>query len=216
MNTLVLDDYTINLIKTMALCKTVQMKAIERKVMAHPFASRSDKWMLFFSELQKNGVKKSDDFISDIIYIVIDTWMNWHTEDVNQREETDAVRDMWPALELTRIETQKYDRDWDVRWHHAADAVNWEGVYRGQRFIALRTSPIWGALGNGAGGFVDCWGLPYPPFAIGSGMGWMQIEREECISLGLITEEYPDRPLSEAEKDIVEAIEKYGMPKIEY
>jgi hypothetical protein len=28
MNTLVLDDYTINLIKTMALCKTEQMKAI--------------------------------------------------------------------------------------------------------------------------------------------------------------------------------------------
>lgn len=217
MNTLVLDDYTINLIKTMALCKTEQMKAIKNKVMAKPFAPSSDKWLLFFDELHKNGLQKSDEYISNVMSIVIDTWVIWHVKTLDQNNSCEAIDYLHPAFELKRYVSSKFDRDWNARWNAAGKEIKWKGVSKKDgRMIALKTSPIWQALGRGVGGFNDSWGLPYPPFAIGSGMDWMQIEREECISLGLITEEYPDRPLSEAEKDIVEAVEKYGMPKIEY
>ena len=57
--------------------------------------------------------------------------------------------------------------------------------------IALKDSPIWEALGNGAGGFRDTLGNPYPPFAYGSGMDWIGIDRDECISLGLIDGDTP-------------------------
>ena len=52
--------------------------------------------------------------------------------------------------------------------------------------IALKSSPIWAALGAGAGGFRDTLGNPYPPFAYGSGLDWDDVERERCEELGLI------------------------------
>jgi hypothetical protein len=44
---------------------------------------------------------------------------------------------------------------------------------------ALKTSPIWQALADGAGGFEDTLGSPYPPFAFGSGMAWVNVRRSE-------------------------------------
>ena len=57
---------------------------------------------------------------------------------------------------------------------------------------------------------------PFPPFAYGSGMGWIGVGRDECIRLGLIGEdEEVGRPdggsLSPAEKEIAEAAERLGL-----
>ena len=187
MNTLVLDDDTINLIKTMALCKTEQMKAIKNKVMAEPYASTSDKRMLFYDELQKNGLTEIDEYICSITEIVIDTWDIWHAKTVNHDSTCRSVTALWPAFELTRYSSPQFDRDWNRRWNAAGQEVKWKGVsIKDDRMIALRTSPIWKALGNGTGGFNDTWGLSYPPFAIGSGMDWDDIDRDECIELGII------------------------------
>jgi hypothetical protein len=45
--------------------------------------------------------------------------------------------------------------------------------------MALKTSPIWHQIGQGAGGFQDCIGTDYPPFAFGSGLAWVNVDRED-------------------------------------
>ena len=82
------------------------------------------------------------------------------------------------------------------------------------RFIALKTSPIWQALGDGAGGFRDTLGNPYPPFAYSSGMAWVAVDRETCERLGLSgpePETVPSASLSPAEKDIADAASRLGF-----
>jgi len=107
-------------------------------------------------------------------------------------EQTPAVVEMWPAWELVRLEGRQVPRaDWPRRWAHAGESVNWEGALKG-RFIALKSSPIWQALGDGAGGFRDTLGNPYPPFAYFSGMGWEDVDADTCRALGLEAEQATD------------------------
>ncbi len=54
-----------------------------------------------------------------------------------------------------------------------------------QRMVALKSSGVWGELGNSEyvpGGLDN----PYPPFAFGSGMWTMEVSREEAEGMGLI------------------------------
>ncbi len=92
-----------------------------------------------------------------------------------------------PAWRLTRVGMREKPRpDWAERWQAAGDAVGWQGAVKSTKdFVALKDSPIWEALGNGAGGFEDTLKSPYPPFAFGSGMGWVNVGRRECKQLGL-------------------------------
>ncbi|MBR5879206.1 MAG: hypothetical protein IKY91_06590, partial [Akkermansia sp.] len=70
----------------------------------------------------------------------------------------------FPAWELVSGGFRKVHRtDWPRRWQAAGDAVAWRGALKGKRMVALKTSPIWAALGQGAGGFKDTLGNPYPP-----------------------------------------------------
>lgn len=110
-------------------------------------------------------------------------------------EQTDAVVDLWPAWSLERLEGRRAPReDWLARWNAAGDSVGWEGARREPAygdgtsfaFVALKSSPIWQALGDGVGGFTDTLGNPYPPFAYSSGMGWEDVDRETCEQLGLL------------------------------
>ena len=97
----------------------------------------------------------------------------------------------WPAWELVRIydrnvprgSAESHSAGWARRWHDAG------GPYTEGRMIALKDSPVWQALGNGAGGYEDGLGNPFPPFAFNSGMGWEAVRREECLRLGIITGE---------------------------
>lgn len=80
--------------------------------------------------------------------------------------------DEFPAQELIREEERAVPRDWLARWAAAG------GRFAAGRMIALKTDPIWRRLGP--------FGLPYPPFDWGSGMGVVDVPREECEALGLI------------------------------
>ena len=98
----------------------------------------------------------------------------------------------FPAWELVRYENRRMPRDWAARWKAAGDAVGWIGVSRDYgTMVALKDSPIWQALGDGAGGYRDTLGNPYPPFAFSSGMDWSGVRRPRCIALGLITADTP-------------------------
>lgn len=134
-------------------------------------------------------------------------------------ETADTIED-FPAYEFTRLEGRGTPRpDWERRWTAAGLACNFEGALK-DRFIALKTSPIWAHLGNGAGGYRDTLGNPYPPFAYGSGMGWLDVDRDECIALGLVKEgeRMENKPaiprLSPDDAELLEAARSVGWPGV--
>ena len=80
--------------------------------------------------------------------------------------------------------------------------------------VALKSSPIWQALGDGAGGYRDTLGNPYPPFAYNSGLDWSDVDAEECAELGLSTDDArsPGKAdLSPGEREIADAVQKLGL-----
>lgn len=126
--------------------------------------------------------------------------------------DTDELED-WPAWRLERYGSRAVPReDWHARWKRAGDACGWVGAVKGD-FVALKTSPIWAALGQGAGGFKDTLGNPYPPFAYGSGLDWTDVSAEEATRLGLtLTHQTPQRAsLAPDEREILEAMGKTGL-----
>lgn len=92
-----------------------------------------------------------------------------------------AVLDAFPAQELVRVEPREKPRDWETRWQEAGDAVGWEGANANGRMVALKSSPIWVELSE--------FGLPYPPFDYGSGMGVRDVERSAAVELGLMADD---------------------------
>ena len=107
----------------------------------------------------------------------------------------------FPAMKLLRIRQRKQGRAWDARWKAAGDSVGWKGATPdfGTR-TALKDSPIWQALGEGAGGYRDGLGNPFPPFAWGSGVGVVDVSRKEAIELGLISDEELREKTAEMQK----------------
>lgn len=90
----------------------------------------------------------------------------------------------FPAQELRRIQHRNHERqDWPERWRRAMDKVGRKEctVTPDGRMVALKTSPVWPAL--------SVFGQPFPPFDWGSGMGVMDVSKDEAIKLGLITQE---------------------------
>lgn len=102
--------------------------------------------------------------------------------------EDPQVAALFPAWELLSTGYRKHHRtDWPQRWRAAGERVGWRGAHR-TKMVALKSSPIWQALGDGAGGFRDTLGNPYPPFAFGSSYAWVHVDRLETKELGLLGE----------------------------
>jgi hypothetical protein len=109
------------------------------------------------------------------------------------RQNDPAEIDDYPALELYRASQSMEPRDWSTRWALAAsrsgDRAAYDALMRHGVMAALNSSPIWQALGDGAGGYRDSLGNPYPPFAFNSNMRTRGVEREQAEALGLISPE---------------------------
>ena len=149
--------------------------------------------------------------------LIVDTQTQMAASVARIDNQTEATVALWPAWELIRFERRdKPRKDWAVRWRAAGESVGWQGALQ-NRFIALKSSPIWAALGAGAGGFRDTLGNPYPPFAFSSGLDWQEVSVEDCKKLGLATgsaAKPPRAELSPGEKDILDAVQRYGFPQI--
>ena len=152
--------------------------------------------------------------------LILDTQTQMAASVARLSEQTDATLHQWPAWQLTRLEPRAVPReDWPARWRAAGASVAWEGALQ-DRFIALKGSPIWQALGDGVGGYKDTLGNPYPPFAYSSGMDWVEVDRETCEKLGLMDgyryeAKGTSRPtLSPGDREIADAIARYGFPDI--
>ena len=129
----------------------------------------------------------------------IDEWNSWkHLNMVlNQyaimkdKEEDWEQRDssLYSAWRLTLEVPNQYDenRNWIERWVAAAQSVNWEGCSK-IGCAALKTSPVWEALGNGVGGYEDWLGNPFPPFAFASCVDVIGIKADELHAYGLKNE----------------------------
>lgn len=119
------------------------------------------------------------------INLIVDTNAGMAASVSRLAEETRETLDAFPAWRFVRFMTPNGQaRDWGVRWAAAGESVNWAGASR-TVMVARKDSPIWQALGDGAGGFTDTLGNPYPPFAFNSGMGWEDVDRDEAEALGL-------------------------------
>jgi hypothetical protein len=82
----------------------------------------------------------------------------------------------YPAQELIRIEPRDQPRDWRAKWIAAG------GQLYGGRMIARKDSTVWEKLSR--------FGVPYPPFDYGSGMGVDLISYEDAVALGVIQPDY--------------------------
>jgi hypothetical protein len=111
--------------------------------------------------------------------------------DFVRQNDPDLV-ELWPAWELYRLEEKDTPRDWEMRWRIACQVANdpkaAAALELHGRMAALKSSGVWQALGDGAGGYLDTLGNPYPPFAFNSGMWTQEVDRMEAEELGLIGE----------------------------
>lgn len=165
------------------------------------------------------------------LQLILDTQTQMAASVARLNNQTGDTIYLTPAWELIRFEPRRVPRpDWRDRWNAAGESVGWEGALTargvtGDRMIALKTSPIWQALGNGEGGYTDTLGNPYPPFAYSSGLDWIGVDRDECISLGLIAPDWdPEIQQSDTQTikqslavdgvEVQDAIARYGFPHI--
>lgn len=119
----------------------------------------------------------------------------WRSAGQQLRGMTPGAVYQFPAWELRRVGVRKKERiDWPARWARVG------GRSFGGRMIARKGDPVWAALGSSAH-FRDALDTETPPFAFGSGMGWVAVPRAECLRLGVISEE-EGRP-AEADPDAV-------------
>jgi hypothetical protein len=89
-------------------------------------------------------------------------------------EQDPDVLAAYPAQQFVRVSPRNVPReDWPERWSQAGGEF-----YEGNRMIALKGDRVWIALSR--------FGVPWPPFDFGSGMGLVDIGREEAERLGLL------------------------------
>ena len=183
--------------------------------------------------LSQIGLDTSDTDVSLVnhaserrLNLIIDTQRQMAASVARIEAETDDTFDAFPAWELTRFGSPAFPRaDWVQRWTAAGDSVGWDGALRspwagtgvGISFLALKGSPIWEALGAGAGGYRDTLGNPYPPFAYGSWMDWKDVDRETAERVGLIqpgarAEKPPSPSLDPDDAELLEAARRVGWP----
>jgi len=123
---------------------------------------------------------------------------------LNQNLSPEAL-DEYPALELKRMFARHVPRgfkvgpkgaiipvpddDWPSRWEAAGGELTDDG-----RMVALKSDPIWQALGDGDGGYDDTLGNPFPPFAFNSGFMTFEVSRKEAVELGLLGQDEEAKP----------------------
>lgn len=159
-----------------------------------------------------NGEPFEDTF--EFIDAIIDGWEILEATLHRNKQTTKSICALWPAWRLNFYNQEKRkisNSEWKSRWASAGNACNWIGASK-TKFIALRNSPIWKFLGDGAGWYFDTYGLPHPPFVVGNNTDWIEATETDCNRAGLAIHKVP-RHLTRGELDILAAVRKYGMPK---
>lgn len=123
-------------------------------------------------------------------------------------EERHEMCSIFPCWEL--VPSSYWVEDWKMiirLWKKAGGRC-----FDGKRLIAAKWNPVWARFGAG---FPAGYGTPYPPYALSSCANWRQIEPNEAISLGVITEkEYRDHRDPVVDAEIRDTLDRLG-PKFE-
>ena len=144
--------------------------------------------------------------------LILDTQRQMAHSAARIAAQTPETVAQFPAWRLAQTSRRHAPRpDWRARWSLAGEACGWQDAHTAE-YVALKNSPIWAELGNGAGGFQDTLGNPYPPFAYSSGMSWTAVPAEECRRLGLhpATAELPEATLSPSQLEARRALAQMG------
>jgi len=129
----------------------------------------------------------------------------------------------YPGLEFRRVYEREVPRgsekdpagpenSWDPdRWQAACEEAGDDDALAAfessGRMVALKSSGVWQALGDGAGGYDDTLGNDFAPFAFNSGFDTDELAYDECVELGLLEEgEKPEAPELDLE-DLIPALE---------
>ena len=116
--------------------------------------------------------------------VVYDTNRDMAEEWARTRADLEpGALDAFPAWTFVRTTPRAQPRPagfWSGRWRRAGAAVSWAGALRSPR-MALKTSPVWSALGA-----LGPFGNPFPPYAWGSGWGREDVSRDEAEREGLL------------------------------
>jgi hypothetical protein len=113
------------------------------------------------------------------------------------RDQSPSTLEAVPAQELYRLEDRKERRPWGQIWNNAIQSLGSattgipvEDLHADSGMFALKNDPIWTAIS------ID-FGLPYPPFAFGSGMWTRDVSLSEAQDLGLVNspDDIPDPDL---------------------
>ena len=180
---MILTADSIETIRALVGCEVGNFEPIKK--IAIESIDREKVLSMFEYEIKRLGFKW-DFYAEEIAEIVIHTWVFMAQSQRQLAAQTPGQLRRYPAWRLKRSKVREIPRqDWYDRWVNAGEAVRWQGACASD-FVALKTSPIWQALGDGAGGYRDVWGNPFPPFAVDSGMDWWRVSREECDVLGLV------------------------------
>ena len=146
--------------------------------------------------------------------LIIDTQRDMaHSAAVLKAQTPDLVA-RFPAWRLVRDGDREEPRNWALRWNQAYQAVGGEGCARNGDWVARKDSPIWAAIGRGEGGYRDTLGNAFPPFAFNSGMGWDDVDADECERLGIDIEDVSPKGVSLApDKADIERVRKQLGPE---
>ena len=107
-------------------------------------------------------------------------------------DQDEGALQAYPAWEFVRVESRTKERpDWPSRWAEAG------GEFYGRRMIAKKDSPVWEKL--------SIFGVPWPPFDFGSGMGLEEVAWDEAVQLGVIPANGHVAPGGQAFTDRLEA-----------
>lgn len=145
-------------------------------------ASRASAVSAIMTSARKAGLATGQGTITDPgsaarAQVIIDTNAGLARGYVARAQQTSlGARLAFPAQELIRTAERQAKRDWRARWLAAG------GELRAGRMVALKEDPIWVRISR--------FGVPYPPFDYGSGMGVDEIDHPTCLALGLITPQY--------------------------
>jgi hypothetical protein len=189
-----------------AQAKLMQRLKLERRNMGEGATMDRARFIKEMSELAREvGISSGDGSLTDLgserrLGLVWDMQVAFAEGFAKHKMGLEpAILDAAPAQELVRVEDRVEKRNWRARWVEAEGTLTYlnddgtpleedpESEESTGRMVALKTDPIWVKI--------SAFGLPYPPFDWGSGMGLKTVRRRAAEALGLIgRDEIPAPP----------------------
>ena len=207
-----IDREIVELVRAYVACESNSLRMLRCKVLKTS-GNQSDQRMCLFEGLKKlNLIEECSEETFEVLDLIIDAWEGIHYSILHEKESKPIFKS-YPAYELVDTRHSSLTDKWGARWNAAGNSVNWKGAIpvRSGKLCAMKNSPIWRAIGFGAGGYRDTLNVAYPPFVAGEHVTWFDLSVEECERIGLVSMDwYKNQPKTKAEKDIARAIKRFG------